>query len=43
MLDNRVDILLKGEKPKKSMLHIYYVSSEMAKVACLIIVGIKLI
>ena len=43
MLDKRVDILLKGEKPKKSMLHMYYVTSEMAKVACLIIVGIKLI
>lgn len=43
MLDKRVDILLKGEKPKKSMLHMYYVSSEIAKVACLIIVGIKLI
>lgn len=43
MLDKRVEILLRGEKTEKSILHVLYVSSEMIKVACLIVFALIMI
>lgn len=43
MLDKRVEILLAGKKPEKSMLHMLYVSGEMIKVACLIAFALLII
>lgn len=40
-LNNRVDILLAGETPGKSLLHVYFGSLEILKVGILILLGFQ--
>ncbi len=42
-MDRRADLVIQGEKPKASRLHIYYVGSELIKLAFLIYLGTVLL